>query len=59
MPIDQLSGILPASAGFRKEHSTFDNIFVLNGLISLYQSFGKKIFCTFVDFRKFGELACG
>jgi hypothetical protein len=38
--------------GFRKGHSTIDNIFVLNGLISLYQFFGKKIFCTVVDFRK-------
>ena len=39
-------------AGFRKGHTTIDNIFVLHGLISLYQSFGKKLFCTFVDFRK-------
>jgi hypothetical protein len=38
--------------GFRKGHSTIDNIFVLNGLISLYQFFVKKLFCTFVDFRK-------
>ena len=29
-------------AGFRKGHSTADNIFVLYSLISLYTSFGKK-----------------
>ena len=39
-------------AGFRKGHSTIDNIFVLNALISLYQSFGKKLYCAFIDFRK-------
>ena len=39
-------------AGFRKGYSTQDNIFVLHALIELYFSFGKKLFCTFVDFRK-------
>ena len=39
-------------AGFRKGHSTVDNLFVLHTLISLYQSFGKKLFTTFVEFRK-------
>ena len=39
-------------AGFRKGYSTIDNIFVLHVLIELYFSFGKKLFCTFIDFRK-------
>ena len=39
-------------AGFRKGHSTSDNIYCLHVLISLYLSFGKKLYCTFVDFRK-------
>lgn len=39
-------------AGFRKGHSTTDNLFVLYSLISLYQSLGTKLCCTFVDFRK-------
>ena len=39
-------------AGFRKGHSTIDNLFELHSLISLYQSFGNKLYCTFVDFRK-------
>ena len=38
--------------GFRKGYSTIDNIFVLHVLIELYFSFGKKLFCTFIDFRK-------
>jgi hypothetical protein len=29
-----------------------DNIFVLHALIDLYFSFGKKLYCTFVDFKK-------
>ena len=37
---------------FSKGFSTQDNIFVLHALIELYFLFGKKLFCTFVDFRK-------
>jgi hypothetical protein len=36
----------------RKGYSTIDNIFVLHVLIELYFSFVKKLFCTFIDFRK-------
>jgi hypothetical protein len=32
--------------------STVDNIFVLHALIDLYFSFDKKLYCTFVDFKK-------
>ena len=39
-------------AGFRKGYSTVDNIFVLHDLIDLYFSFGKKLYCTFVDLKK-------
>jgi small basic protein len=50
-------------AGFRKEYSTIDNIFVLHVLIELYFSFGKKLFCTFIDFRealiRSVDLTCG
>ena len=31
---------------------TTDNIFIMHALISLYFSFGKKLYCTFIDFRK-------
>ena len=31
-------------AGFRRGHSTTDNIFILHALISLYQTFGKNYF---------------
>ena len=38
--------------GFLKGYSTQDIIFALHALIELYLSFGKKLFCTFFDFRK-------
>ncbi|KAK3109114.1 hypothetical protein FSP39_023343 [Pinctada imbricata] len=41
-----------AQAGFRKGFSTTDNIFCLYSFIQLYLNTGKKLFCTFIDFRK-------
>lgn len=49
---DEIHLISDAQAGFRKGYSTTDNIFILNALVSLYLSFGKKLYCAFVDFRK-------
>ena len=40
---NEISLISKNQAGFRKGHSTIDNLFVLHSLISLYQSFEKKI----------------
>ena len=40
-------------AGFRKEHSTIDHLFVLFGLIDIYTKKEKrKLFCTFIDYSK-------
>jgi len=39
-------------SGFRKGFSTTDNIFIMHALVSIYFSLGKKLYCTFVDFRK-------
>jgi hypothetical protein len=40
-------------AGFRKNHSTVDHLFVLYGLIDIYVKKEKKrLFCTFVDYSK-------
>jgi len=39
-------------SGFRKGYSTTDNIFIMHALISLYFSFEKKLYCTFIDLRK-------
>ena len=48
-----LVNIIPeAQAGFRKGYSTVDNIFCLHVLIEIYLAMGKKLYCTFVDFRK-------
>jgi hypothetical protein len=44
--------ITNAQAGFRKGFSTNDNIiFILHALISIYFSFGKKLFGSFIDFK--------
>ena len=43
--------ITNAQAGFRKGFSTNDNIFILHALISIYFSFGKQLFCSFIDFK--------
>ena len=40
-------------AGFRKEYSTVDHIFVLNTLIeTLKKKQKKKLFCAFIDFSQ-------
>lgn len=39
-------------AGFRKNYSTVDNIFILKSLIDLVQSDKKKMFCCFIDFKQ-------
>ena len=36
-------------AGFRKNHSTVDNLFILKSLIDLVQSDKKKLYCCFID----------
>ena len=41
-----------AQAGFRKNMSTVDNIFVLNILITHVLNQNKKLYCAFVDFTK-------
>jgi hypothetical protein len=48
---DEFELITYAQAGFRKGFSTNDNIFILHALISIYFSFGKKLFCSFIDFK--------
>ena len=49
----ELVDMIPDSqAGFRKGFSTVDNIFCLHVLIELYLAFGKKLYCTFIDFKK-------
>ncbi len=43
---------IEAQAGFRKNMSTIDHIFVLHGLISHVINKGSKLYCAFVDFSK-------
>ena len=49
---DEVELISEAQTGFRKGYSTLDNMFTLYALISIYFSFGKKLYCTFVDFSR-------
>ena len=44
--------ITKSQAGFRKGFSTTDNLFCLYALIQIYLCSGKKLYCTFVDFKK-------
>ena len=39
-------------AGFRKNHSTTDNIFIINSLIDIVKSSKKKLHCCFFDFKQ-------
>ena len=49
---DKYNVIHETQAGFRKNHSTIDNIFVLKSLIDIVQSGKKKMYCCFVDFKQ-------
>ena len=42
----------PCQSGFRKDYSTADNIFVIKSLIDLLKAKGKKLYCTFIDFKQ-------
>ena len=50
--VDQVHLISESQSGFRKMHSTTDNIFILHSLVNLYPTKKKRLFCTFVDFSK-------
>ena len=47
---DRCGLIIEAQMGFRKYHSTTDNIFVLHALISYAINNKYKLFCAFIDF---------
>ena len=49
---DEVNLISGAQSGFRAGYSTCDNIFILYSLIILFLSQKKKLFCTFIDFKK-------
>ena len=39
-------------AGFRKNYSTMDHVFSLHCIIDLYLQRRKRLFCTFIDYKK-------
>jgi hypothetical protein len=43
---------IPFQGGFRREHSTLDQAFVLNHILEGAKHKGSTVYCTFVDFRK-------
>ena len=44
--------LIENQAGFRKEHSTLEQIFVVNTLIEILKTQKKKLFCAFIDFSQ-------
>ena len=38
--------------GFRKHHSTTDNLFIIKCLSDILRARKKKIFCCFIDFKQ-------
>ena len=44
--------IVEEQAGFRREYSTVDNMFILKGIIERYLNRKKKLYTIFVDFKK-------
>ena len=49
---DRYGIITEAHDGFRKKHSTVDQIFVLHSLISHVLHNKHKLYCSFIDFRR-------
>ncbi len=49
---DILGLISENQAGFRKQHSTIDHVFVIKNLVELYMLGKKKLYCAFVDYAK-------
>ena len=45
-------------AGFRKGYATSDHIFTLHAMVEILKSRKKKLFCTFVDFKKAFDNVC-
>lgn len=60
---DSVGLISNLQAGFRKSYSTVDHVYVLKALIDIFNSTGKKLFCSFLVLVKhlilFGEIVSG
>ncbi len=42
----------PAQGGFRKDHRTADNLFIVSQIVKFYKNKKKPLYSCFVDFRK-------
>lgn len=49
---EEVEMINPCQVGFRKGYSTTENMFAINSLIDLLKAKGKKLYCTFIDFKQ-------
>jgi hypothetical protein len=43
---------IEAQGGFRSGHSTVDSIFTLHNIVTWFINSKKKLYCTFIDYRK-------
>lgn len=50
--IDKHNILESCQAGFRKNHATIDNLFVIKSLIDIAKTSRKKLFCCFIDFKQ-------
>ena len=50
--LDRQNVIGPEQAGFKKDHSILDHIFVLKTVIDIYLSNKKRLYACFVDYEK-------
>ena len=55
--LNNVGAIGDEQAGFRKNYSTLDHIYVISSLINLYKHKGKRIYCAFIDYKKAFDLA--
>lgn len=49
---EEVEMINPCQVGFRKGYSSTENMFAINSLIDLLKAKGKKLYCTFIDFKQ-------
>ena len=50
--LERFDSIGEEQAGFRSGYSTMDHAFVLNYIIDIYLQKRKRVYCSFIDYKK-------